>query len=107
MPKELVLTKDNFKSEVLESKIPVLVDFWATWCGPCRMLGPVIEEIAQSYDGKAKIGKVNTEEQAELAGEYGVISIPTMILFKDGKPVDTVIGAVPKNVITKKLDSLV
>lgn len=106
MSKEIMLTKDNFQAEVLESKVPVLVDFWATWCGPCRMIAPVIEELAESYAGKAKIGKVNAEEQAHLAGEYGVVSIPTMIFFKSGKPVDQITGAVPKNAIAKKLDAL-
>jgi thioredoxin 1 len=106
MSKEIVLTKENFKNEVLDSKVPVLVDFWATWCGPCRMIGPIVDELAAEYDGKAKVGKVNTEEQTDLAGEYGVISIPALIFFKNGKPVDQVIGAVPKNVIAKKLDAL-
>jgi thioredoxin 1 len=91
---------------VAESTIPVVVDFWASWCGPCRMMGPVIEEVARDYAGKAKVFKVNTENNAQLTGEYGVISIPTMIFFKNGKPVDQVIGAVPKSVITKKLDAL-
>jgi thioredoxin 1 len=106
MSKEVVFNKENFKNEVLESKVPVLVDFWATWCGPCRMIGPIVEELAAEYEGRAKVGKINTEEQADLAGEYGVISIPTLILFKNGKPVDQIIGAVPKNVIAKKLDAL-
>jgi thioredoxin 1 len=106
MSSEIVLTKDNFKTEVLDSKEPVLVDFWATWCGPCKAIGPVLAELAQAYAGRAKIGKVNSEQQAELAGEYGVISIPTLIFFKNGKPVDQIIGAVPKNVISKKLDAL-
>jgi thioredoxin 1 len=106
MSKEITLTKENFKNEVLDSKVPVLVDFWATFCGPCRMIGPIVDELAAEYDGKAKVGKVNTEEQTDLAGEYGVISIPTLIFFKNGKPVDQVIGAVPKNVIAKKLDAL-
>jgi thioredoxin 1 len=106
MSKEMVLTKENFKTEVLDSKVPVLVDFWATWCGPCRMIGPIVDELAAEYEGRAKVGKVNTEEQTDLAGEYGVISIPTLILFKNGKPVDQVIGAVPKNAIAKKLDAL-
>jgi thioredoxin 1 len=106
MSKEMVLTKENFKTEVLDSKVPVLVDFWATWCGPCRMIGPIVDELAAEYEGRAKVGKVNTEEQTDLAGEYGVISIPTLIFFKNGKPVDQVIGAVPKNAIAKKLDAL-
>ena len=100
------LNETNFKQEVLESKLPVLVDFWATWCGPCRMVGPIVEEIADDYSGKAKVGKVNTENNANLAGEYGVISIPTMIIFKGGKPVDQIIGAVPKEVIAKKMDAV-
>jgi len=107
MSEEVILTKENFKTEVLESKIPVLVDFWATWCGPCKMIGPIVDELAKEYKGKAKVGKVNSEEQADLAGEYGVISIPTLIFFKNGKPVDQIIGAVPKNGIAKKLDALI
>ncbi len=106
MGKELLLNDANFKKEVLESKIPVLVDFWASWCGPCRMLGPVIEEIAADYEGKAKVGKLNTDENASVAGEYGIMSIPTVIFFKGGKPVDQIIGVVGKEVITKKLDHL-
>jgi thioredoxin 1 len=106
MSSEIVLTQDNFKTEVLDSQVPVLVDFWATWCGPCKAIGPILTELAQTYAGRAKIGKVNSEQQAELAGEYGVISIPTLIFFKNGKPVDQIIGAVPKNVISKKLDAL-
>ena len=105
MGKALELNENNFKQEVLDSSIPVLVDFWATWCGPCRMVGPIVEEIASDYKDKAKVGKVNTEDNANLAGEYGVISIPTMIIFKNGKPVDQIIGAVPKEVIVKKMDT--
>jgi thioredoxin 1 len=106
MGQDLELNHDRFQKEVAESTIPVVVDFWASWCGPCRMMGPVIEEVARDYAGKAKVFKVNTENNAQLTGEYGVISIPTMIFFKNGKPVDQVIGAVPKSVITKKLDAL-
>ncbi len=100
------LNDDNFQKEVLESDIPVLVDFWASWCGPCQMLSPVVEELFEEYDGKVKIGKLNTEENAEITGQYGVISIPTLIIFKDGKPVDQIIGVVSKDVIKKKLNAV-
>ena len=82
---ELVLKKNNFEEEVIKSEIPVLVDFWATWCGPCRMLSPVIEEIAKEYDGKIKVGKINVDEQLGLAMKYRVEVIPTLIMFKNGE----------------------
>jgi len=106
MGKEIRLTDDNFKTEVLDSTVPVLVDFWATWCGPCKMIAPTVEQIAEEYDGRAKVGKVNTEEAMSIAGEYGIVSIPTLIIFKDGKPVDQIVGAVSKDVIKAKLDAV-
>ena len=106
MGKAITLTDANFDTEVVESDVPVLVDFWASWCGPCKMLGPIIEELAEEYEGKIKIGKLSTDDNSAIAGQYGVISIPTLILFKDGKPVDQLIGAVPKDNIVKKLDAL-
>ena len=100
---EITLTKDNFQQEVLESNIPVLVDFWAVWCGPCKMLAPVIEEIAAEYEGKVKVGKVNIDDEQQLAMQYGIMSIPTVILFKDGQAVDKSIGVVPKENIVAML----
>lgn len=93
---EITLTKDNFKKEVLDSELPVLVDFWASWCGPCKMLAPTIAQIAEENTGKIKVGKVNVDEQEELSREYGILSIPTVMLFRDGKVEKTSIGLVPK-----------
>ena len=89
---EIILTSENFEEEVLKSDIPVLVDFWATWCGPCRMIAPEVEKIAEEYDGKIKVGKVNVDEEAELAIKYRVASIPTLILFREGEPAEKAIG---------------
>lgn len=100
---EVILTKQNFETEVLKSDIPVLVDFWATWCGPCMMLSPVIAELAEELDGKVKVGKVNVDEQNELAMQYRVASIPTLLLFKNGELSKTSVGFMPKHEIIATL----
>lgn len=100
---EITLTKGNFEDEVLKSEIPVLVDFWASWCGPCKMLAPTVAQIAKEYSGKIKVGKVNVDEEESLSREYGIVSIPTVILFKNGKPEKTSIGLVPKETLVSML----
>jgi len=93
---EVILTKENFEAEVLNSDIPVLVDFWASWCGPCMMLSPVISELAEEFEGKLKVGKVNVDEQNELAMQYRVASIQTLLLFENGQLTKTSVGFMPK-----------
>ena len=100
---ELTITQQNFEQEVLLAKEPVLVDFWATWCGPCRMLAPVIEEIANEYAGKVQVGKVNVDDERELALEYGVSSIPTVMVFQNGEVKETSVGYRPKEEIEQLL----
>ena len=100
---EITLTKGNFEDEVLKSEIPVLVDFWASWCGSCKMLAPTVAQIAEEYSGKIKVGKVNVDEEESLSREYGIVSIPTVILFKNGKPEKTSIGLVPKETLVSML----
>jgi thioredoxin 1 len=97
------VTDSTFKAEVLESNVPVLVDFWAPWCGPCRMVAPVVEEISDQYDGQVKVVKVNTDENPNVASQYGIRSIPTLMIFKGGQRVDMVVGAVPKTTLAKHL----
>ena len=101
---EITLTKDNFKEEVLDSALPVLVDFWASWCGPCRMIAPTVEEIAKEYDGKIKVGKVNVDDEADLASEYDIMYIPTLMVFKGGKVITTSNGVKRKDEILKMLE---
>ncbi|GHT08930.1 thioredoxin [Bacteroidia bacterium] len=101
----LKITDESFK-ELIAGDLPVVVDFWAEWCGPCRMIGPFIEELASEYEGKAVIGKVNIDENDEIAGEYGIRSIPTILYFKDGKLADKHVGAAQKSLLESKLKAL-
>lgn len=101
---EIILTSDNFEEEVLRSDKPVLVDFWATWCGPCRMMTPVIAQIAEEKEGQIKVGKVDVDEEPELAIRYGISSIPCLKVFKDGQVVKSSVGAVPKPMVEALLD---
>ena len=98
---ELTLTKFNFNDEVLNSDMPVIVDFWATWCGPCRMIAPIIEDIAEEYSDKIKVGKINVDEEMELAMKYGITSIPTLLLFKGGEVVKKTLGYMSKEEVEK------
>lgn len=97
------ITDSNFDEVVLQSDKPVLVDFWAEWCGPCRMVGPIVEELAKEYDGKAVVGKVNVDYNPDISVKYGIRNIPALLFFKDGQIVDKQIGAVPKSVLADKL----
>ena len=100
------VTDDNFEGEVIKSSLPVLVDLWAPWCGPCRMVGPVVEKLSEEYEGRFKFCKVNVDENPKTAAAYKVMSIPTLLFFKDGKAVDMVVGAVPKQLLQPKIDGL-
>lgn len=104
--KYVTLTDANFKQEVLESNEPVLVDFWAAWCGPCRVIAPAIEELAGDFEGRAKIGKLDVDHNPQTAMQFGVRSIPTLLFFKDGRVADQLIGAVPKKIMADKLEAL-
>ena len=103
-PSIVTLTQENFSQQVLQSPAPVLVDFWAEWCGPCKMIAPVLDELADEYDGKVKIGKVNIDEQQNLAAEYGVRAIPTLLVFQNGEVADQIVGARSKRDLKASLD---
>ncbi|MBT4122055.1 thioredoxin [bacterium] len=103
---EVKITQDNFESEVLKSDKPVLVDFFATWCGPCQMLMPIIEELSEEYDGKVKIATLDIDENQELAQKYQVSSVPSLVIFKDGEEVERMMGLQPKEILKEKLDKL-
>ena len=104
---EITVSDANFKREVIESDIPVLVDFWAEWCGPCNMIAPVISEIAGEYKGRLKVCKLNVEEGPQVSSEYGVMNIPTLAIFKNGKVIDRITGVVPKNDLVARIDACI
>ena len=99
------ITDDNFETEVIKSDKPVLIDFWAVWCGPCKLIAPIVEELSVEYSGRVKVGKLDVDSNQQTSIKFGVRSIPTLLLFKDGKLKDTIIGAVPKGKIVEKLNA--
>ncbi|HDM09594.1 MAG: thioredoxin [Deltaproteobacteria bacterium] len=102
----LKVTDDNFEQEIINSDIPALVDFWAEWCGPCKMVSPIVEELAKEYDGKVKVGEMNVDENRQTPVKYGIRAIPTLILFKNGNVAQTIVGAQPKSAIEEELKKL-
>jgi thioredoxin 1 len=107
MSNEVILTNENFESEVIQSAVPVLIDFWATWCGPCKMIGPFVEQLADEYAGKVKVCKVNVDEQGDLAQRHGVVSIPTLVVYQGGNIANQKVGAAPKREIEALFKDLV
>ena len=106
MSKEFEFTDDNFENDVIKSNVPVLVDFWAPWCSPCKQIAPVIAEIAGEYDGKIKVGKMNTDENNKIPAKYGVMSIPTLMIFSGGEVSERIVGAQSKQAITEKINTV-
>ncbi len=104
MAQPIHITDGSFQEEVMKSDVPVVIDFWATWCGPCKLIAPIMEEMAEEYDGKAKIGKVDVDNNQQIAVQYGIRSIPTVLIFKDGELKENIVGAVPKKQIVEKLE---
>ncbi|MBF2033905.1 MAG: thioredoxin [Leptolyngbyaceae cyanobacterium T60_A2020_046] len=104
--KYLTLTDETFEAEVIQSDVPVVVDFWAAWCGPCRLINPIIEALADAYEGKAKIAKVNIDDYEDLASQYHIMGVPTLLFFKDGKLIDRTEGVIPKEAIAERIDGL-
>ena len=106
MANAITITDDSFQSEVVQSSIPVLVDFWAVWCGPCRMVAPIVDELSVEYEGRVKVGKVDVDSEQKIAADYGIRSIPTLLIFKDGELADQIVGAVPKKQLVEKLEAV-
>lgn len=103
----LEVTDDSFSNEVLKSELPVLVDFWAEWCGPCKMVSPIVEELSNEYNGKIKVTKLDVDSNPKTAANYGIRGIPTLLMFKDGAAVDQIVGAIPKQQIAERLDKII
>ena len=101
--KPVVVSSQNFENEVVKSNVPVLVDFWASWCAPCRMIAPIVEELAKEYDGKLKVAKLDVDSNQDVAGAFGIMSIPTLLIFNNGRVADQVVGAVPKSMLVDKI----